>query len=153
MSVAPAAERRDLPMRISARTDYALRAMLELAAAPEGLLVKADDIAHAQGIPIRFLLNILTELRHADIVDSQRGSVGGYRLARSADTITLAEVVRAVSSSEGHTGGQASSKRPPYAGAAAGLEDLWGAAYSSLETLLETVTLADVVAGGAPTRA
>jgi Rrf2 family protein len=152
MSVAPAAERRDLPMRISARTDYALRAMLELAAAPEGLLVKADDIAHAQGIPIRFLLNILTELRHADMVDSQRGSVGGYRLARPADTITLAEVVRAVSSSEGHTV-QSNSKRPPYAGAAAGLEDLWGAAYSSLETLLETVTLADVVAGGAPTRA
>ena len=152
MSVAPAAERRDLPMRISARTDYALRAALELAAAPEGTLVKADDIAHAHGIPIRFLLNILTELRHAGIVDSQRGSVGGYRLARPADTITLAEVVRALNSSDGQSA-QATTKRPPYAGAAAGLEDLWGAAYSSLETLLETVTLADVVAGGAPTRA
>ena len=150
MSMAPAAERRDLPMRISARTDYALRAMLELAAAPEGSLVKADDIAHAHGIPIRFLLNILTELRHAGIVDSQRGSVGGYRLARPASTITLAEVVRAVGASDGQAG-QAASKRPPYAGAAAGLEGLWGAAYSSLETLLETVTLADVVAGGAPT--
>jgi len=150
--MAPAAERRDLPMRISARTDYALRAVLELATAPEGTLVKADDIAHAHGIPIRFLLNILTELRHAGIVDSQRGSVGGYRLARPAGTVTLAEVVRAVGSSDGHIG-RASSKRPPYAGAAAGLGDLWGAAYSSLETLLETVTLADVVAGGAPTRA
>jgi Rrf2 family protein len=150
MSMAPAAERRDLPMRISARTDYALRAMLELAAAPEGSLVKADDIARAHGIPIRFLLNILTELRHAGMVDSQRGSVGGYRLARPANTITLAEVVRAVSASDGQAG-QAASKRPPYSGAAAGLEGLWGAAYSSLETLLETVTLADVVAGGAPT--
>jgi Rrf2 family protein len=152
MSVAPAAERRDLPMRISARTDYALRAVLELAAAPQGALVKADDIAHAHAIPIRFLLNILTELRHAGIVDSQRGSVGGYRLARPAGEITLAEVVRAVSPSD-EQAGQSGSKRPPYAGAAAGLEDLWGAAYSSLETLLETVTLADVVAGGAPTRA
>jgi Rrf2 family protein len=152
MSVAPAAERRDLPMRISARTDYALRAVLELAAAPEGSLVKAEDIAHAHGIPIRFLLNILIELRHAGIVDSQRGSVGGYRLARPPDAITLAEVVRALNSSDGHAG-QAGARRPPYAGAAAGLEDLWGAAYSSLETLLETVTLADVVAGGASTRA
>ena len=152
MSVAPAAERRDLPMRISARTDYALRAVLELAAAPEGSLVKADDIAHAHGIPIRFLLNILTELRHAGIVDSQRGSVGGYRLARPAGSITLAEVVRAVSASDGHAA-QAVAKRPPYAGAAAGLEGLWGAAYTSLENLLETVTLADVVSGGAPTRA
>ena len=152
MSMAPAAERRDLPMRISARTDYALRAALELAAVPEGTLVKADDIAHAHGIPIRFLLNILTELRHAGIVDSQRGSVGGYRLARPADTITLAEVVRALHSADGQSA-QAATKRPPYSGAASGLEDLWGAAYSSLETLLETVTLADVVAGGAPTRA
>src|SRR5262245_2358563 len=149
MSMAPAAERRDLPMRISARTDYALRAVLELAAAPEGTLVKADDIAHAHGISIRFLLNILTELRREGIVDSQRGSVGGYRLARPAGEITLAEVVRAVSAPDGHAG-RGSAKRPPYAGAAAGLEGLWGAAYSSLETLLETVTLADVVAGGAP---
>jgi Rrf2 family protein len=151
MSVAPAAERRDLPMRISARTDYALRAALELAAAPEGTLVKAEDIAHAHAIPLRFLLNLLIELRHAGIVESQRGSVGGYRLARSPDSITLAEVVRALSSTDGHAG-HAGAKRPPYAGAAAGLGDLWGAAYSSLETLLATMTLADVVAGGASTR-
>jgi Rrf2 family protein len=150
MSVAPAAERRDLPMRISARTDYALRAMLELAAADDGALVKADDIAHAQGIPIRFLLNILIELRHAGIVDSQRGSVGGYRLARPAESITLAEVVRALSSSDGHTSHPAAKQRPPYAGAASGLEELWGAAYSSMETLLDTVTLADVVEGRLP---
>ena len=148
MSVAPAAERRDLPMRISARTDYALRAVLELAAAPDGSLVKAEDISRAHGIPIRFLLNILIELRHAGIVDSQRGSVGGYRLARPAGSITLAQVVRALSPTDGH-GAQATAKRPPYAGAAAALEDLWGRAYSSLETLLQTVTLADVVSGGA----
>ena len=149
MTVAPPAERRDLPMRISARTDYALRASLELAAAGEGCLVKAEDIAHAHGIPLRFLLNILIDLRHAGIVASQRGSVGGYRLARPADSVTLAEVIRAMSTSDGHVA-QAGAKRPPFAGAASGLEDLWSAAYSSMETLLETVTLADVIEGRVP---
>jgi Rrf2 family protein len=149
MSVAPPAERRDLPMRISARTDYALRAALELAAAGEGRLVKAEDIAHAHGIPLRFLLNILIDLRHAGLVESQRGSVGGYRLARPADSITLAEVIRAMSTSDGHAA-QTGSRRPPFAGAALGLEELWSAAYTSMETLLETVTLADVVEGRVP---
>ena len=149
MSVAPPAERRDLPMRISARTDYALRASLELAAAGEGRLVKAEDIAHAHGIPLRFLLNILIDLRHAGLVESQRGSVGGYRLARPADSITLAEVIRAMSTSDGHVA-QGGAKRPPFTGAASGLGELWSAAYSSMETLLETVTLADVVEGRVP---
>ena len=102
MSVAPPAERRDLPMRISARTDYALRAVARAGRGGEGRLVKAEDIAHAHGIPLRFLLNILIDLRHAGLVESQRGSVGGYRLARPADSITLAEVIRAMSSSDGH---------------------------------------------------
>jgi Rrf2 family protein len=135
-------------MRISARTDYALRAALELAAAGEGGLVKAEDIAHAHGIPLRFLLNILIDLRHAGIVSSQRGSVGGYRLARPPADVTLAEVVRAMAAPDGPAG-LATAKRPPYLGAAAGLEELWTAAYSSMETLLETVALADVVRGGA----
>ena len=119
---------------------------------PQGALVKAEDIAHAHGIPLRFLLNILIELRHAGLVESQRGSVGGYRLARPPETITLAEVVRALSSPEGQ-GVKAGTRRPPYSGAASGLEDLWGEAYSSLETLLGTVTLAAVVAGRSPTSA
>jgi Rrf2 family protein len=146
MTVAPPSERRDLPMRISARTDYALRAALELAAGGDGHLVKAEDIAHAHGIPLRFLLNILIDLRREGIVVSQRGSVGGYKLARPADSITLAEVIRAMSASDGHVPA-ASSRRPPYSGAAAGLNDLWGAAYSSMEALLATTTLADVVEG------
>lgn len=150
MSVAPPSERRDLPMRISARTDYALRASLELAAAGDGQVVKAEDIAHAHGIPLRFLLNILIDLRHEGIVASQRGSVGGYRLARPADSITLAEVIRAMSGSDGHVA-QSRAKRPPYAGAASGLEELWSTAYTSMETLLETTTLADVVEDGIPT--
>jgi Rrf2 family protein len=133
-------------MRISARTDYALRASLELAAAGEGRLVKAEDIARAHAIPLRFLLNILIDLRHAGVVASQRGSVGGYRLARPAGSITLAEVIRAMSDSDGHVV-SAGTRRPPYAGAASGLDELWSAAYSSMETLLGTVTLEDVVEG------
>ena len=76
--------RQDMPMRVSAKTDYALRAAAELAAADHGGLVKAERISHAQGIPLKFLLNILNELKQDGLVRSQRGSDGGYRLARPA---------------------------------------------------------------------
>ena len=82
-------------MRVSAKTDYALRAMAELAAAPPGP-VKGERLASSQEIPLKFLENILTELRRAELVASQRGAEGGYRLARPADEISLAEVIRAV---------------------------------------------------------
>src|ERR671921_839420 len=72
-------------MRISAKTDYAIRAVIEMAAAGgDGRLVKAEAVAEAQEIPLRFLLSILNELRHAGIVDSRRGADGGYRLAKPA---------------------------------------------------------------------
>src|ERR1700722_19841397 len=83
-------------MRISAKEDYAVRAVLELAIA-DGGPVKREEIAEAQGIPVAFLQNILIELRHAEIVDAQRGRDGGFRLARPASQITVADVVRAVS--------------------------------------------------------
>ena len=81
-------------MRISAKADYAVRAVAELAASAGEGPVHGERIAQAQNIPLKFLLNILTELRHARIVQSQRGAVGGYQLARPADQITLAEVIR-----------------------------------------------------------
>ena len=81
-------------MRVSAKVDYALRAMLELAAA-DGL-VKAERIASAQGIPQKFLENILLELRRSELVTSQRGVEGGYALGRPAGEITVADVIRAV---------------------------------------------------------
>ncbi len=83
-------------MRISAKADYAVRAAVELAAASDEKPVKAERIATAQGIPLNFLENILGELRHAGIVRSHRGAEGGFRLARAADQITIADIVRAV---------------------------------------------------------
>ena len=82
-------------MRVSAKVDYALRALLELAAAGEGP-VKGERLATAQQIPPKFLENILTELRRAEIVATQRGAEGGYRLAQPAGEITVADVIRAL---------------------------------------------------------
>jgi len=83
-------------MGITAKADYAVRAMAELAAAEGSRPVKGEQIASAQGIPLKFLLNILSELKHARIVRSHRGAEGGYLLARPASEITLADVIRAV---------------------------------------------------------
>jgi Rrf2 family protein len=82
-------------MRVSAKADYAIRAAVELAAAGDGP-VKGDRIAKAQGIPSNFLENILADLRNAGIVSSRRGAEGGYWLARPADEVSLADVIRAV---------------------------------------------------------
>src|SRR5262245_27731949 len=106
-------------MRVSAKVDYALRAMLELASA-DGL-VKAERIATAQGIPQKFLENILLDLRHAELVTSQRGVEGGYALARPAAEITVADVIRAVEGPIASVRGE----RPDglaYAGSAAALK-------------------------------
>ena len=135
-------------MRVSAKTDYALRAMAELAAAPPGP-VKGERLATAQEIPLKFLENILTELRRAELVATQRGAEGGYRLARPADEITLADVIRAVDGPLANVRGE----RPDgvaYAGPAGPLQDVWLAVRTNLRAVLETVTLADVAAGRLP---
>ena len=135
-------------MRVSAKTDYALRAMAELAAAPAGQ-VKGERIATAQGIPLKFLENILTELRRAELVATQRGAEGGYRLARPADEISLADVIRAVDGPLANVRGE----RPDtvtYVGPAKPLHDVWLAVRANLRAVLETVTLADLAAGRLP---
>jgi Rrf2 family protein len=135
-------------MRVSAKADYAVRAALQLAAAGEGP-VKGDSIAEAQGIPLRFLENILGELRHAGLVQSQRGAEGGYWLARSADEVKIADVIRAV---EGPLA-SVRSERPEelsYNGVAETLRDVWIALRANIRDVLEVVTLADVVAGRLP---
>lgn len=136
-------------MRVSAKVDYALRAAAELAAhAGEGP-VKGEAIAQAQGIPVKFLENILLELRHDGIVQSQRGERGGYWLARPPEEITLAEVIRAVEGPLANVRGS----RPEavgYAGPAVHLREVWIAVRASLRGVLESVTLADVVAGTFP---
>jgi Rrf2 family protein len=135
-------------MRVTAKADYAVRAAVELAAAGEGPL-KGEAIAAAQEIPLRFLENILAELRHAGLVSSQRGADGGYWLARPAAEITIADVIRAV---EGPLG-SVRSERPEelsYSGTAAPLREVWLALRVNIRAVLENVTLADVAAGEVP---
>ena len=137
-------------MRISAKADYAIRAMTELAAeAATGKPVKGDRIAAAQEIPLKFLENILVELRHAGLVASQRGAEGGYWLARPAAEITLADVIRAVEGPLASVRGM----RPGtivYQGSAQPLADVWIAVRAALRSVLEGVTLADLAGGTLP---
>ncbi len=136
-------------MRISAKTDYALRATLELARAGGSEPVKAERIADAQGIPLRFLENILGELRHAGLVESRRGAEGGYMLARPATAITLADVVRAVDGPLANVGG----RRPDaleYPDGTQALRDVWVAVRAGLREVLEGTTLADLSSGSLP---
>ena len=136
-------------MRVSAKTDYAIRAALELAAAPDEKPVKGERISKAQAIPLRFLENILMQLRHAGLVESRRGADGGYRLARPASDVTLADVIRAI---DGPLAG-VSGVRPEslgFDGVAEPMRDVWIAVRASLRGVLERVTLADVVGGELP---
>ena len=135
-------------MRISAKADYAVRAAIELAAAGDGP-VKGDSIAQAQGIPLRFLENILGDLRHAGIVASRRGAEGGYALARPASEITVADVIRAVDGPLAAVRGER-PEATEYNGAAERLQLVWIALRASLREVLEQVTLADLVEGTIP---
>jgi Rrf2 family protein len=136
-------------MRVSAKTDYALRAAVELAAAEGGPPVKGERLATSQTIPLRFLENILLQLRNAGLIESRRGADGGYRLARPAAEITLADVIRAI---DGPLAG-VSGARPEtldFKGRSEPLRDVWIAVRASLRGVLEHVTLADVAAGELP---
>jgi Rrf2 family protein len=136
-------------MRISAKADYALRASVELAVAQPGPPMKAEAIARAQGIPVKFLLNILSELKHARLVQSHRGAEGGYSLARPAAEVTLADVIRAV---EGPLANVHESRPEDvsYPGSAEQLKEVWIAVRASLRQVLERVTLADLARGKLP---
>jgi len=136
-------------MHVTAKVDYAVRAAVELAAASDNGPVKGDAIATAQEIPLRFLENILGELRHAGIVRSQRGAEGGYWLARPAEQVTIADVIRVV---EGPIASIRSSRPDEvrFPGAAAPLQEVWIALRANMRSVLEKVTLADVVAGELP---
>lgn len=136
-------------MQISARADYALRALCVLTCAPSGSSVKADEIAHAQSIPRTFLDGILVELRRAGIVESRRGPDGGHRLARPAEDVTIAEVMRVLDGPLATVRGQRPEAHT-YDGAAAHLQDVWVAVRASLRMILESTTVSDVVAGRLP---
>jgi Rrf2 family protein len=136
-------------VRISAKADYAVRAAVELAAADDEKPVKAERIANAQEIPLNFLENILGELRHAGIVRSHRGAEGGFRLAKPAAEISVADIIRAVE-------GPLASVRggPPeeanYGGAADSLPRVWIAVRVNLRRVVEHVTVADIASGKLP---
>ena len=136
-------------MRISAKADYAVRAAVELAAASGEKPVKAERIATAQGIPLNFLENILSELRHAGIVRSHRGAEGGFRLARAATEVTIADVIRAVEGPLASIRG-GPPEQAAYAGAAAALPRVWIAVRANLRSVVERVTVADVAEGRLP---
>lgn len=136
-------------MRTTAKADYAVRAAVELAAVGASAPVKADEIAEAQSIPLNFLENILAELRRAGIVESRRGAAGGYLLARPAEEISIADVIRAVEGPLANVRGM-SPDTLEYAGSAARLKDVWIALRSSVRAVLEHVTLADVARGELP---
>lgn len=134
-------------MRLTAKADYAVRAMVELAA--QGSPAKGDVIAERQGIPFKFLENILLELKHAGLVESLRGSDGGYWLARPAQEITLADVIRAVEGPLANVRGV----RPEalaYQGAAVALRTVWVALRANVRAVLEAVTVAEVATGDLP---
>jgi Rrf2 family protein len=136
-------------MRISAKADYAVRATLELAAAPDEEPVKGERLSEAQEIPLQFLEHILLELKHAGIVRARRGAKGGYWLAKPADEVTIADVVRAVEGPIAHV-----QSAPPesieYRGNAKSLQQVWIAVRANLRAVLEHVTLADLVSGELP---
>jgi Rrf2 family protein len=136
-------------MHVTAKADYAVRAIVELAGSSQQAPRKVDDVAQAQRIPVSFLENILTQLRSSGIVRSQRGPEGGYWLARPADELNLATVIRAV---EGPLVG-VRGQRPEeieYVGSAESLQQVWIALRANLRKVLEHVTIADVAAGNLP---
>jgi Rrf2 family protein len=136
-------------VRVSAKVDYALRAAVELAALENEWPVKGERLAGAQAIPMRFMENILGELRQAGIVASKRGAEGGYMLARPPAEIALADVIRAVDGPLANIGGLRPDQLS-YEGSAEGMKDVWIAVRSSLRSVLEHTTLADVAAGELP---
>jgi Rrf2 family protein len=136
-------------MRMSAKAEYGVRAMIQLAAAAPGIVVKTDDLAHAQGIPAQFLVDILSDLRADRLVRSHRGREGGYELARPAEQISIADVLRCID-------GPLASVRDiglgdlPYSGPTTALTDVWRALRASMRAVLEMTTLADVAGGALP---
>jgi Rrf2 family protein len=131
-------------MYVSARTDYAVRAMLAVAAA-QSRLVKAAELAAAQDIPLSFLQGILLDLRRVGLLHSHRGVDGGYTLARPAGEITVGDVVRAVGGALTTVRGLPTTTTS-YHGAATGLRDVWLAVEEAIEGVVDHTTLAELSA-------
>ena len=139
-------------MQVSAKIDYALRAAAELAraAAEETGPVKGETISESQGIPKKFMENILHDLKRSGIVRTRRGASGGYWLALPAEEISLAGIIRAVEGPLANVRGEW-PEAVEYSGAAEHLQEVWIAVRANLRAVLESVTLADLVEGELPT--
>ena len=136
-------------MRVSAKSDYALRALIEMAARTDGKAVSAEELGKLQDIPHGFLQAILADLRKADIVLSQRGQSGGWRMARSAESVSVADVIRAVDGPLVSVYGL----RPEaveYNERADVLQHVWIAARDSLREVFEQVSIAQLAARSLP---
>lgn len=134
-------------LRVTAKADYAIRAMVELAAAAAP--VKGERISSDQDIPLKFLENILLDLKHAGLVESQRGSDGGYWLGRPAAEVALADIIRAVEGPLTNVRGHRPEELS-YKGTSEPLQKVWIALRASVQNVLEAVTLADVASGQLP---
>jgi len=136
-------------VRISAKADYAVRAAIFLASASTSSPLKAEAIARSQEIPLKFLLNILSDLKRGRIVTSHRGSQGGFQLARSASEISVADVIRAV---EGPLASvhEILPENVSYPPPSESLQQVWIAVRASLRSVLEAVTIADLASGSLP---
>ena len=134
-------------MQIPAKADYAIRALLTLAASEDS--ISAEHLAEEQGLPAKFLGAILSDLRRGGMVTSQRGPEGGFKLARDPDQIMIADILRVVSGPMAGVRGM----RPEtleYGGEATHLRDVWVAVRASLREVLEHVTLGQVLRGELP---
>ena len=136
-------------MRVSAKSDYALRALIELAVNDDGAPVSAEELGKRQDIPHGFLQAILADLRRAGVVLSQRGQSGGWRLARAPETVTVADVIRAVDGPLASVRG-GRPEEASYDGPAEGLQTVWIALRAGVRGVLEHVTLAEVASGRIP---
>lgn len=136
-------------MRISAKVDYALRALTELAIVPPDAFVKGKAIAAAQGISVNFLENILRELRDAGMVRGVRGADGGYALARPAAEISIADVIRTLEGPLAAVQGVRPDELT-FGGPATELSTVWLAVRARLREILDVVSVADVANGTLP---
>jgi Rrf2 family protein len=136
-------------VRISAKTDYAVRAMTQLAAMSDEGPVTAEQLATAQEIPVKFLLGILNELKRAHLLRSQRGAEGGYQLRRPAAEISLADVIRAIDGPLANVH-DTSLETLAYPEPTEALREVWMAVRGSLRSVLETVSIEDLAAGRLP---
>src|SRR5246127_2628747 len=136
-------------MRMSAKAEHAVRAMVQLATVDGGVRVKTEEVANAQSIPQQFLVDILPDLRTDRLVRSHRGRDGGYELARPGTEISIADVLRSID-------GPLASVRDvglgdlSYSGPTVALTDVWRALRASMRSVLEQTTLADVATGALP---